>query len=437
VARHAGALMPGSAGVVDVIAATAIDTRPVAVTGSPDGVVRVWDLASGQPAYAPLTGHKARITAVAVDNGNPPIAVSACAEGVVRVWDLTTEDIPDVGATHTTDVSAMTADESRVVVATSDGGVHVMDIAAGKPFGPAIPVHPYGVTAVTTADVHGFHVLLTGAADGRVRRWDPVTGELIGRPLVGNGRPVRALAAVSFADRTIALAADGDGHVEMWDLETGELLPSLPAHHSGETTAVAAAALDRGLAVVTGYADGTITVNPATGSQRAAVIAGRGAPVTALATASVGSHLLVLSGDTDRKARIWDVDPHDGSRRFGRRFRSIEETSLDCVPSCAALRLARTGMPIAAFSAGEDVRLWRARTAVDGLGLQAPVTALTFGDDNVLLIGTERGLICLAVTGLVPARAVATTPGAAGDTVASRYVLERPLPGLPRSLGLV
>lgn len=162
--------------------------------------------------------------------------------------------------------------------------------------------------------------------------------------------------------------------------------------------------------MVTGYADGTITVNPATGSQRATVIAGHGAPVTALATAGASSHLLVLAGDTDRKARIWDVDPHDGSRRLGRRFRSIEETSLDCVPSCAALRLARTGMPIAAFSAGEDVHLWPARMAVAGLALQAPVRALTFGDDHALLIGTERGLICLALTGAGPARAIAARP---------------------------
>ena len=65
--------------------------RPVGVTGSDDGTVRVWDLATGAPA-GELAGHTGAVAAVActVLPGGQPVAVTGSDDGTVRVWDLAT-----------------------------------------------------------------------------------------------------------------------------------------------------------------------------------------------------------------------------------------------------------------------------------------------------------------------------------------------------------
>ncbi|WP_457513550.1 hypothetical protein [Streptomyces sp. TE33382] len=68
-----------------------VDGGPVAVTGSGDGTVRVWDLTTRQPIGEPLTGHTGWVRGVAtgVVEGRP-VAVTGSGDGTVRVWDLTT-----------------------------------------------------------------------------------------------------------------------------------------------------------------------------------------------------------------------------------------------------------------------------------------------------------------------------------------------------------
>jgi WD40 repeat protein len=51
--------------VVAVAATVLADGRVVAVTGSHDATVRVWDLATGTPVGDPLTGHTNWVVAVA------------------------------------------------------------------------------------------------------------------------------------------------------------------------------------------------------------------------------------------------------------------------------------------------------------------------------------------------------------------------------------
>ncbi|MGH3807071.1 MAG: hypothetical protein ACRDRU_10645 [Pseudonocardiaceae bacterium] len=80
--------------MVVAVATTVLDGRPVAVTGSWDTTVRVWDLGTGSPIGDPLTGHTDTVGAVAtaVLDGRP-VAVTGSWDTTVRVWDLGTGGI--------------------------------------------------------------------------------------------------------------------------------------------------------------------------------------------------------------------------------------------------------------------------------------------------------------------------------------------------------
>ena len=55
------------------------------------GLVRLWDLRTGQTRGEPLRGHSTFVNAVAIGEADGiPIAVSGDADGTVRVWDLRT-----------------------------------------------------------------------------------------------------------------------------------------------------------------------------------------------------------------------------------------------------------------------------------------------------------------------------------------------------------
>ncbi|MFJ1832148.1 hypothetical protein ACIOG9_47750, partial [Streptomyces sp. NPDC088178] len=64
------------------LATAVVDGRPVAVTGSQDETVRIWDLSNGRPVGGPLVGHngfscngEAWSVATAVVDGRP-VAIS-------------------------------------------------------------------------------------------------------------------------------------------------------------------------------------------------------------------------------------------------------------------------------------------------------------------------------------------------------------------------
>ena len=65
---------------------------PLAVTGSWDATVRIWDLTTGTPIGDPLTGHTDAVAAVAtaVLPDGRPVAVTGSWDDTVRIWDLTT-----------------------------------------------------------------------------------------------------------------------------------------------------------------------------------------------------------------------------------------------------------------------------------------------------------------------------------------------------------
>jgi len=81
----------GHDGPISAMDTATVGGRPLAVTGSEDATVRVWDLAEGVVVGGPLVGHDGPVRAIrtTVLDGRE-VALSAGDDGVVRVWNLST-----------------------------------------------------------------------------------------------------------------------------------------------------------------------------------------------------------------------------------------------------------------------------------------------------------------------------------------------------------
>ena len=108
--------LTGHTGGVGALACTSLDGVPVAVTGSWDRTVRVWDLATGIPLGQPLTGHTDRVGAVACTSlDGVPVAVTGSYDQTVRVWNLRTGEPAGLIVAGDAHALAITADGVLVV----------------------------------------------------------------------------------------------------------------------------------------------------------------------------------------------------------------------------------------------------------------------------------------------------------------------------------
>src|SRR5271166_4091467 len=102
------------------------------VSGSDDGKLRVWDLATGETKTT-LQGHTSWVTAMAVTPDGRQV-VSGSEDKTLRVWDLTTGESKTTLQGHTGSVNAVavTPDGRQVVSGASDNTLRVWDLAKGE-----------------------------------------------------------------------------------------------------------------------------------------------------------------------------------------------------------------------------------------------------------------------------------------------------------------
>jgi WD40 repeat protein len=241
--------------------------------GSDDQTVRVWDLATGEPAGPPLRGHTGRVDwgwQQLDQDGNPvgpihhpPGAVnsvafstasgtallaSAGADGTVRLWHPATGEPvgPPLseGTQQVRSVAFGTGPEGQQLLAAGgddsggqlctgpegprglsaegeDSVVRLWDPASGMPVGPPLsdPGSMYGVRSVAFGtDAGGRSLLASAGEDALVRLWDPATGEPAGPPLTGHTETVNTVAFGPRSYGSVLLASGSDdGTVRLWD----------------------------------------------------------------------------------------------------------------------------------------------------------------------------------------------------------------------------
>jgi serine/threonine-protein kinase len=82
-------VLTGHTSIVTAVTTSILDGRPIAISGSGDKTLRIWDLHTHQQIGTPLTGHSSDVTGVATSVlDGQPIAISTSNDHTLRIWDL-------------------------------------------------------------------------------------------------------------------------------------------------------------------------------------------------------------------------------------------------------------------------------------------------------------------------------------------------------------
>jgi WD40 repeat protein len=242
-------ILQGHTGPIPALAISADGRR--AVSGSWDQTVRSWDVKTGK-CIATLKGHKDYVVGIAI-TPNGKRAVSCSKDRTIRVWDLEAGRCIAILEGHGNAVSgvALTANGKRVVSCSSDETIRVWDIDTGECI-DILRAHTNAVRGVAlTAD--GRRAVSCGA-DKTIRVWDIEARKSIAT-LEGHRGDVRRVSITQ--DGRWAVSGSVDTTVRVWDVETGECMAILKGHTG---TVFGVGISEDGRRVVSGSADRNLRV---------------------------------------------------------------------------------------------------------------------------------------------------------------------------------
>jgi hypothetical protein len=247
--------------LVGAAAVTRHGDRTLMVAADSDGsVMRVWDLATGEPLATTMSGHSASIGSlvVAAVDGRDVVA-SLSHDETVRRWDLETGapigdpiqlDDASIGAPNR--LQAIRVDDRPVLVATGSNPPIAWDLATGARVGAPLPaglpalIIPVGVIGgrpvqLVDADVlDGTYDTPTGQE--RLRLLDLLTGAPVSevtRVLPTDSEFSSMGVLVEVAGRPLAAAMEG-ADVRLYDLRSGAPVGDPLAGHEGKVQTVQA-----------------------------------------------------------------------------------------------------------------------------------------------------------------------------------------------------
>ncbi len=243
-----------------------------------------------------LSGHNDGVDSVAFSSDGT--LASGSRDGTVRLWDVATEHLKDTLIGHTAGVRSVTfsPDGTALASGSRDGVVILWDVATGRPKA-TLTEHTAWVESVAFSPDGS--ALASGSHDNTMHVWDVATE----RPTF-TLKELSSIWGVAFSpDGTLAVGGD-DGSIGLWDVANGHLKATLTEH----TAWVESVAFSPdGSLLASGSGDSTVRLWDISTGQSIATLTGHTSWVRSVAFSPDGS--LLASGSGDGTVRLWEIAP--------------------------------------------------------------------------------------------------------------------------------
>jgi WD40 repeat protein len=281
-------------------------------SGGGDGLVKVWDLASGK-VIQNLDGHGDYIYCVAFSPRDGDLLASGSQDGTVKLWSRRAGAAlfswpgnggREYGAAYGL---AFSPDGKRLAAGGPAGTVKVWSVEGGQEE-LSLPGQALQVVLSVAFSPDGKR-LATGDYGGWVRTWDAASGKLLLSAL-GNNPPISCLAFSAGGERLVA--SSFNHHVRLLDAASGEFIRGFRAHTQ---LALGVALSPDGLRMATCGADGDVKVWDLTRDKEVLVFRAPAAMRHCVVFSRDGERL--ASADLDGFIRLYDATPLRGDEGQG------------------------------------------------------------------------------------------------------------------------
>ncbi|WP_344247601.1 protein kinase domain-containing protein [Actinocorallia libanotica] len=280
-------------------------------TGSSDGKVWLWGVATRTPIGKPLTAHTSWITSVAFSPDGKTLATGSNDE-TVRLWGVATRTpIGKPLTAHTSWITsvAFSPDGKTLATGSNDETVRLWGVATRTPIGKPLTAHTGKVTSVAFSP--DGKTLATGSLDGKVWLWNVSTRTPIGKPLTAHTSWITSVA-FSPDGKTLAtgiwsitgVTGNWDSKVRLWDVSTRTPIGKPFTGHIHEITSVAFSPDGKTLAT-SGWASTIWLWDMTTHNHIRRPLTGHTSRVTSVAFSPDGK--ILATGSNDKRVRLWEL----------------------------------------------------------------------------------------------------------------------------------
>lgn len=332
-------------------------------SGSDDGTIKLWDVASGQELKTLNVPSSSTVYSVTFSPDGKTLAASNLSK--IQLWDVASGKSLKILAGHDSFVNsvAFSPDGQVIASASNDKTVKLWNVVAGKEFNTLIGHEGWVKSVAFSPDGK---LLASGSFDKTTKLWDVASGNEI-RTITGEEN----IGVVAFSLDGSMIATQGSDSIIIWDVSTGRKINTLSGV-TGTLTSIAFSPEGKTLGAISRK---DVILWDIISGEDVKLFKGHSEAVSSVGFSPDGK--TIVSGSWDKTVKLWDVDT-------GKVNKSLSGLS----PLVHVAVVSPDGKTFAAGSQANAIKLWNLGSGDEVktlLGHTSAIHSLTFSPDGKTL----------------------------------------------------